>query len=145
MDYLALRRIGQYSHRRFDLTLHPTILRIRLFWTLLRLTFWTANWPFYSAVSCSVFVFQMYTPHLAEIYATSRNTEVNFYRILRDLLLLDEKINRGRVFVAVLMITCWHIHLKINRSESLLKFVDNACVKARGKRASELILQHQAA
>jgi hypothetical protein len=144
MDHLARRRIVQYIHRCFELTIAPIIFRVHLSWTLFRLTYCTAGWSFHPAITCAMCVFRMCSPHLVDVYATARNRELNQHRILRDIL-SDEGLNRGRVFVALLMIACWHIHVNENRTECLLKFADNACVKARGKRASELILQHQAA
>jgi hypothetical protein len=144
MDHLARRRIVQYFHRCFELTLAPIIFRTHLSWTLLRLTYWTAGWSFYPAITCAMYVFRMCSLHLVNVYETARNRELNQHRILREILSY-EGLNRGRVFVALLMIACWHIHVGEKCTECLLKFADNACVKARGKRASELILQHHSA
>jgi hypothetical protein len=139
MDHLDRRRIVQYIRRCFELTLAPIIFRVHLSWTLLRLTYCTSGWSMHPAITCAMYVFRMWSPHLAYVYATARNGELNQHRVLRDIL-SHEGLNRGRVFVAHLLIACWHIHVNENRTECLLKFADNACVKARGKRASELIL-----
>jgi hypothetical protein len=138
MDQLTRRNV-YYWNRCFNWALAVIIFRVRISWTLFRLTYFTAGWPLYPAIVCTAFVFRIYTQYLVYIYTTSRNKELNRHAVLRGIL-LDEGLNRGRVFVAILMIACWHIHVHDNCDENLLKFADNACVKARGKRASELIL-----
>jgi hypothetical protein len=119
----------------------PTVIRIRIAYTVFILTYWNCGWPLSRAFVGAMFVFRLHTEQLSFVYTSSFGRFVNRQELLNSILDDgDGGINGGRVSVALLMIACWYMRGYVINPGYFFDLLDNACVKARSKRAAELIL-----
>jgi hypothetical protein len=142
-----------------SLIIMPTYIRMRIAWTAFRLTYCIRGWSLNRALVGARFVFYLHECQLEYIYKSSALPwpEESQRRILDGLLsdgllscgilttaespsVVNGGVNGGRVSVALLFISCMHMRGYLQRPELMLDQLDYACLTARGKRASELIL-----